>query len=122
MTAVGDLLDGLEAAAKAATPGPWLTWRAPDVTAIGSGFEMYEGVPSNPNGWVVSGASGLTPADAACIVVEHNAVPRLTAAIRAVLEIHRRTVVRADDGDWGICTHDGHEWPCVTVRALGASS
>jgi hypothetical protein len=78
----GALLDRLEEARNAATPGPWIQWHAPDVVAIGTGFAMHRGVPSNPSGWVVSGASGLTGADAALIVAMHEALPALIAAAR----------------------------------------
>ena len=82
MTAISDLLDGLEAAAKKATPGLWTqdldggSITAGDIYAVES---MY-------------GVAVADPADAACIVAEHNAAPLLVAAIRAVLAL-------ADDWD-----------------------
>lgn len=85
LTALLDQLDQLRAAA---TPGPWLAWDAPDVTAIAAGVEHTpSGTPINPKAWVVDGASGLTDADAALIVAAVNAVPQLTTALRAVLQL-----------------------------------
>jgi hypothetical protein len=48
----------------------------------------------------------------------HDAVPELVAAVRAVLELHRRY-------DMGrlpaVCAQDSDPWPCSTVHALAAA-
>lgn len=73
---------GLREALAAATPGPWLAWDAPDVTAIAAAAEFTpSGTPVNPRAWVVDGASGLTRADAALIVAAVNAAPALLAEV-----------------------------------------
>lgn len=73
-----DLLDRLEAAAKAATVGTW-QW---EVLAD-------EGIWANdPAGFGGSYVGIDLPPDlAACIVAEHNAAPALVAALRAVLAL-----------------------------------
>lgn len=47
-------------------------------------------------------------------------VDRDTAAVEAVLALHERRVWRDGNPD-GSCMHDGHWWPCPTVRAITAA-
>jgi hypothetical protein len=73
---VTGLLDALDAAHAAATPGPWQY----DPESPG---EVWDGDDRWP-GVIATATEG---ADAAAIVAEHNASPRLVAALRAVLAL-----------------------------------
>jgi hypothetical protein len=146
LAVVRKLLDQLDTAHAAATPGPW---RVP------SPFMKLVDVPSRE-----ASITSESAADAAVIVADHNAVPQLVSAVRTVLDRHQPwyeaggkrhdnlvTVGCADydgcDAD-GVVTDcaasdgDGHEvlacnecrcvvdcempgyllWPCPTVRAV----
>jgi len=90
--AISDLLDGLEAAAKKATPGPWKVENdGGQCSGTGEYWAEY-GVACGGKPPFVVGDDEEAEADAACIVAEHNTAPLLVAAIRAVLEL-------ADDWD-----------------------
>ena len=87
-----DRLDQIEARARAATQ------------ALTTGTT---GTPPNIDGLSTADALGIL-GDAA------TDVPALVAAVRAVLDRHRR------DGSEvaGWCLHDGRPWPCPTVQAV----
>jgi hypothetical protein len=93
-----EFLDALDQAHAAATPGPWQVDNDGDDLAVTAG--TARGLPgswratdriftSDVGEW--SGEeeheSEQRKADAATIVAEHNATPRLVAAVRAVLEV-----------------------------------
>jgi hypothetical protein len=102
------LLDELDAAREKATPGEWVTdergWIDADLrTVIGPGdvecmSHCYGGI---------SRIEGDNLADdAALIVAAVNNLPKLTAALRAVLEL----AADYDDGsEWGTWPHPGHK-------------
>ena len=76
-TGVVARLDALEAAHKAATPGPWeQDGEYPT--------EVYNGRVGNSEELI---ADCHTRADAAAIVAEHNLTPALIAAVRGVLDL-----------------------------------
>jgi hypothetical protein len=81
LTALLDELDRLRAAA---TPGEWVERGRSQEPYVGSGRKPGE------YGYV---CTPKNPADAALIVAAVNAVPRLTAAVRAALAL-------ADELDW----------------------
>lgn len=71
------LLDQLDAAQQAATPGPWHVMRSNDerrAYAITAGR-------------IVTDSAGCSVADAAAIVAEHNALPALTSALRQLADL-----------------------------------
>lgn len=76
------ILDEIQARADAATEGPW-TWAA-HTTADGDEWAVFDGgdsaLAANRDGWAP---------DAAFIAAARTDVPRLVAALRAVLEEHR---------------------------------
>lgn len=72
------LLDALDAARAEATPGPWEV--LPDEG-------IWASSPTDDFGTFVTTLEDLPDSDAACIVAEHNNLPRLTAALRAVLAL-----------------------------------
>lgn len=75
------LLDQLDQAREKATPGEWSV--ATSERAAGGAYIDADPRPVGcPPPWV-GHASRVT--DAACIVAEHNALPALTAAVRAAL-------------------------------------
>ena len=76
------ILDEIQARADAATEGPW-TWAA-RTTADGDEWAVFDGgdsaLAANRDGWAP---------DAAFIAAARTDVPRLVAALRAVLEEHK---------------------------------
>lgn len=114
------LLDELDEARAAATPGPWKVcedhgrdvadeaWSWVAVTT-----EMGREVATT---WPVGHEQHDPEADAALIVAEHNSLPLLTAALRAVAELHdgRRCA------DYTFESLRGYE-PCPTVAAITAA-
>lgn len=83
------LLDRLDEARAAATPGPWHVMRSTDdrrAYAITAGR-------------VVTDSAGCSTPDAACIVAEHNAVPALVAALRNVLAVAEELEAWAGEND-----------------------
>lgn len=80
---VSQLLDRLDAARVKATPGEW---SATSERADGGAYiDADPRPPGCPPPWV---GHASRAADAACIVAEHNAMPRLVAAVRAVYAKH----------------------------------
>lgn len=85
VSAARQWLQQLTEAREKATPGPWIPMRAYD------------------SGIVLGGSDGesvahyVSVADAACIVTEHNATPRLTSALRAVLDLADELDAEVDD-------------------------
>lgn len=118
MTSTSDitqLLDQLDEAHAAATPGPW----GMDEDAAG-GYDL-----TRPDGDFLTDRLGaLSLDDAALIVAAVNTLPQLTAAIRAVLGPHSpccnppsawtETTAACDCSG---CPA-GTEWPCPTVSAI----
>ena len=115
MSAV-DRLDQIEARAQTATEGPW-GWHPYGVSGrtlatpgpVIGGFPTHElNVLKTTDDWPP------TDPDAEFIAAARTDVPALVAAVRAVLDKHRR------DGSEvaGWCLHDGRPWPCPTVRAV----
>ena len=97
------ILDEIQARADAATEGPW-TWAA-HTTADGDEWAVFDGgdsaIAANRDGWAP---------DAAFIAAARTDLPRLVAALRAVLEVHRR----AQYLEWG----DLMPHPCATWQAV----
>ena len=92
------ILDEIQARADAATEGPW-TWAA-HTTADGDEWAVFDGgdsaIAGNRDGW--------SP-DAALIAAARTDLPRLVAALRAVLEVHRGAQYLGEPGGAG-CPHD----------------
>lgn len=76
--------------AQAATPGPWVRWDAPDVTAVAATETSLFGTPVTPSVWVVSGLSGLLPSDATHIA-RHDPVRVLAECDvkKQIIGLHR---------------------------------
>lgn len=102
---VEPLLRKLEVLREKSTPGPW---RQPSwwLNAI----DTYK---SARTGFV----QAQNPADVALIVAAVNALPRLVAAVRAVLDEHYRIELQGI----GYCDEDGSVWPCRTYLAVNAT-
>lgn len=97
-------LDQLEQARQGATPGEWRTWRD------------NSGVPQvcTDDVWVVETQDN--PADAACIVAEHNAFPGLLSVVREMWDEHDgRTCADRTGGSF-----DGYEL-CDTRQMIAAA-
>ena len=140
--------------AEAATPGPWAFAAAPaegsDETAAeylesaltGDGPLFVVWVPATegePEGYRLTAATGDGPhasMEAEFIASARTSIPKLLAAVEAVLGLHRKGIVQiiASDGSMspretcmGCCRVDEDEpllpnevpiWPCPTVRAV----
>ena len=105
----GALLDRLEEARKAATPGPWTVGRS---AGTGTGIYDADGDPC--------GSAGLA-ADAALIVAAVNALPDLLRLARDGLALRadgRNPQVCPRCGNW--CVYDG--WDHVHGNGLGIGS
>lgn len=111
MTAA-DRLDEIEARADAATDGPWITGGSIEegVTRFGTLNDPDD--PSEPG--VLLGDVAYE-ANAEFIAHARADVPRLVAALRAVLDMHSRDYF----GECAACPSDVAA-PCPTVRAVEA--
>lgn len=116
-----DRLDEIQARADAATGGPW--WGS----MLGTHVEVFAGEGSGSDPMI---ASELRPGDAEFIAAARADVPRLVAALRAVLDLHRPVEVEPSDTICGDCSFQlpngryfgkVEEWPCPTVRAVEAA-
>ena len=124
-------LTDIEQRAQNATEGPWRIWEdLTDGGFIHVGDEagvIPEGEISTPDGIEVNPvAKCYIEPDADFIAHSRADIPALTAAIRAVLELHKPiealnthyyrmqrvcTGCGTDDGNW-------QTWPCPTVKAI----
>jgi isoaspartyl peptidase/L-asparaginase-like protein (Ntn-hydrolase superfamily) len=115
VTAPRELLDQLDALHALGTTGPWAVDGALG-PVIGAAILPPQGVSEVPV--VAVDAGVIREADAALIVAAVNALPQLTAAIRAVLEL-------ADlfDENWEVVLVD-HDDDCVgaAIRAAIAAA
>lgn len=117
------LLDEIQQRVAAATPGPW------EVTDANEGMHEYGPMWMitndefhNPSGgedepWLAVEMHVGDKDDAEFIAHARAAVPRLAAALRAVLDLHRP--IRIEDGR-DVCWTEGLnvDWPCKTFRAI----
>ena len=100
-------LNEIEARANAATEGPWEGIRYPDGllgrVIGGNGFGVAEDFPAD--------------ADAEFIAHARADVPDMAAALRAVLELHKRE--ESPSGDYcDECFPNEWHWPCSTVATI----
>lgn len=93
------ILDEIQARADAATEGPWEA--ATSEATMNDRSEYRIGLPSRPQVFRAS----MRSADAAFIAAARTDLPRLVAALRAVLEVHRGAQYLGEPGDAG-CPHD----------------
>lgn len=121
-------LNEIEARANAATEGPW-EWEgeAKGEWEIGANSLVPSRRPDDPvlygYGYDASGIEVKNPADAEFIAHARTDVPDMTAALRAVLKLHKE-----DGHGWGpgesFCTEcqQGYgllvPYPCPTVTAI----
>ena len=118
-------LDEIEARTNAATEGPWAPWRDQDgalhmngllmvgnaAAVIPEGESWVEGVDVNPI------AHTYTPEDREFIAHARTDVPDMAAALRAVLELHKRE--ESPSGDYcDECFPNEWHWPCSTVATI----
>ena len=115
-------LNEIEARANAATEGPW-EWEgeAKAEWEIGANSLVPSRRPDDPvlygYGYDASGIEVKTPADAEFIAHARTDVPDMAAALRAVLELHKRE--ESPSGDYcDKCFPDEWHWPCQTVAAI----
>ena len=111
MSAV-ERLDEIQARADAATDGAW--WGS----MLGTHVEVFAGEGSGSDPML---ASELRPGDAEFIVAARTDIPRLVAALRAVLDLHKPYEQCREPGCCRYCEGCEHEWPCPTVRAINAA-
>lgn len=118
------VLAEMRARCDAATPGPWHNYSVnPKTTpehAIYS--EWLEGIPEAITSEI---ASLLSPRDAHFIAHARTDVPRLIAALRAVLDRHKpRYDLKTPAGTTPVCDVCGDPdgwadpWPCADVRTI----
>lgn len=133
-----ELLDQLDALHAAATPGPWTAATAPAEGSDESPAQYLAGALDPDSGrplWVawagchrpehdgldyvvtvVTGDGPGSEANARYLAHAHDAMPRLTAAVRAALSEHKP--LDEDDASGQYCELDGRVWPCQSVRAI----
>ena len=106
-------LDEIEARANAATEGPW-EWEgeAKGEWEIGANSLVPSRRPDDPvlygYGYDASGIEVKNPADAEFIAHARTDVPKMAAALRAVLEVHQdggESQGYLDDGSYGDIPH-----------------
>lgn len=124
------LLDEWKAMSAAATPGPWSAADEHGANCLWCVSQMRPGFEemSPTEGYVGDVAEvGDSEADATFIAASRTLVPRLIAAVEAVLEEHRPVEVEPSDTICGECSFrlpNGRyfgkvvEWPCPTVAAI----
>ena len=115
-------LDKIEARANAATEGPW-EWEgeAKAEWEEGANSLVPSRRPDDPvlygYGYDASGIEVKTPADAELIAHARTDVPDMAAALRAVLEMHKRE--ESPSGDYcDECFPKEWDWPCSTVATI----
>lgn len=113
---------------QAATTGPWQLETDRDeeygeefpyaIIMPVSHTERPAGVPFREWDFRYSAMAEMTMATAEFLVEARTAVPRLLAAVEAVLAIHRPGFEMCVDALW--CQHCGvqSDWPCPTVQAI----
>ena len=103
-------LNEIEARANAATEGPWWAdWRFTDwevCCTVGD-----HGLPA----LIASDADGE---DAEFIAHARTDVPDMSAALRAVLELHKRKVTMFNFATYDECEDCECDWPCPTVETI----
>jgi hypothetical protein len=109
-------LDTAQADADAATPGPWARDGLADVD--GSGETLHRVGPHGSGTRVVPDAIVLTDYQRDAVFIAHARTrdPRMVAAIRDVLALHRLD----EAGDCATCYPVAFGYPCPTVHALSA--
>ena len=116
-------LDEIEARANAATEGPW-EWEgeAKAEWEIGANSLVPSRRPDDPvlygYGYDASGIEVKNPADAEFIAHARADVPDMAAALRAVLEVHKRKVTMFNFATYDECEDCEYDWPCQTVTAI----
>lgn len=110
-------LDAIDARAQAATPGPWT------VSPSRRGGVIAPREPGDMGGGLglVAEAYGLRPRhreDAVFIADARTTVPALTAALRAVLNLHIEQSASHDQSGWTYCYTCETTYPCPTVRTV----
>ena len=102
-------LNEIEARANAATEGPWFPNRYSD------DWEVCGELDDNGNPALV--ASEAVGTDAEFIAHARTDVPDMAAALRAVLELHKREEIPS--GDYcDECFPNEWHWPCSTVATI----
>lgn len=110
MTGPAELLDQLDQAHAAATPGPWRRNSQPGVI-FGDGRDKPMPI-----------AAGYTRPDAALIVAAVNHLPQLTAAIRAVLDFADELDGLVGDETVDEVSRVAHGWTRNRLRAVVSSA
>ena len=100
-------LNEIEARANAATEGPW-EWDPQDGW-LGTEDEVTVGWK-----WGTLTQEG----DGQFIAHARTDVPALVAALRAVLEVHKRKVTMFNFATYDECEDCEYDWPCLTVTAI----
>ncbi len=113
---MSDRLDEITARCDAATEGSW--WGS----MIDGRCEVFAGTGSGSDPML---AAELLPGDAEFVVNARTDLPRLVAALRAVLELHVSQFDRAVDHNGEPGTYcdacNVGPWPCPTVRVVQAA-
>ena len=131
MTPISEYLTEQKRLAEAATEGPWKR-------------DWYAGV-KDPKSRLMTAYEGrnhclgeyLTEEDATFIAAARSSVPKLIAAVEAVMAVHERVETQSQypmPPNWkpmklevcGHCKRPGagdalHPWPCPTIRAIEAA-
>ena len=69
-------------------------------------------------GYDASGIEVKNPADAEFIAASRTDVPDMSAALRAVLELHKRKVTMFNFATYDECEDCECDWPCPTVETI----
>lgn len=110
---ISDRLDEIQRRSDDATEGPW--WGS----MIDGRCEVFAGTGSGSDPML---ATELLPGDAEFVANARTDVPRLAAALRAVLELHVGVVDCCDECSPMKCAVcEAWEWPCDTVLAVQAA-
>ena len=115
-------LDRTQAIAETATGGAW-EW-APSITTQARHRPAKVSTLVWDGGNAVEAALPHSTADAAFIAHARTALPAMTAALRAVTDLHqpRSAVTQSASGHLvdtpGPCTACDWDWPCATITAI----
>ena len=106
-------LNEIEARANAATEGPWMTYTV--TPHMGSEVLTAPGEGEDYGDYVVPEYIDMD--DAEFIAHARTDVPDMAAALRAVLELHKRE--ESPSGDYcDECFPNEWHWPCSTVATI----
>lgn len=120
MTTITEYLAEQKRLAEAATEGPWDSYRPNAAYRV---YELCSTTPQGLNDTLAEVYGHNASDDSEFIVAARESVPRLVAALEAVVALHSREVIAIHEGygEEAVCSPCLSHWPCPTIRAIEAA-